>query len=412
MQSNRFSSALAALAATAPAWAQGSSIQSPGMPAQTYPAQGQAADPGQSTRFSSVFNPAFSFIVDAAFDYTDPDDTDDGFDATLRVFELGANAWVDPNAWAYFIGAADEEELTIEEAAVHYVGLGGNHTIRAGRFFIDFGKQMQTHVHELRTLERPLVLRTYLGEEVEGDGLQWDSWTSVGESTVLRWSLGGFANLLPEYVEDIDPLTQAAQEVTSPKDLQDFNFTARVTGLRDVGEHGLFQLGASARAIPSYDFVYEPTGVAEDDLTNVVYGLDATYGWVDDTGLKRWTFGGEVLANTGDNGSVINDPNGTPGDGDETIQVLDDAEIGYFAFGDYAWDRYHSAGLQFSAAELPDGSDSDELEVEAYFTRLFSEFHRLRFVLAQFESDANEDAWRAAVQYTATLGAHGHGINW
>jgi hypothetical protein len=144
----------------------------------------------------------------------------------------------------------------------------------------------------------------------------------------------------------------------------------------------------------------------------VVYGLDATYGWVDDTGLKRWTFGGEVLANTGDNGSVINDPNGTPGDGDETIQVLDDAEIGYFAFGDYAWDRYHSAGLQFSAAELPDGSDSDELEVEAYFTRLFSEFHRLRFVLAQFESDANEDAWRAAVQYTATLGAHGHGINW
>src|SRR5207248_2602866 len=77
-------------------------------------------------------------------------------------------------------------------------GLGGQATIRAGRFFMDFGKQMQTHVHELRTIERPLVFRAYLGEEVKGDGVQWDSWTSVGDKTALRWSLGVFNNLLRE----------------------------------------------------------------------------------------------------------------------------------------------------------------------------------------------------------------------
>jgi len=157
------------------------------MPA--YPTQqGQTSDSGQADRFSNVFNPALSFIVDVLADYVNPGDStlDDGFDTKLRVLELAGNSWVDPNAWAYFLAAADEEELTVEEAAIHYTGLCGTNTIRAGRFFVDFGKQMQVHVHELRTLERPLTLRTFLGEEVKGDGAQWNCWTSVGEKTIVR----------------------------------------------------------------------------------------------------------------------------------------------------------------------------------------------------------------------------------
>jgi hypothetical protein len=61
---------------------------------------------------------------------------------------------------------------------------------------------MQTHLHELRTIDRPLVLRTYLGSEVKGDGVQWDDWTSFGESTAVRWSIGVFGNLLPEAEDD------------------------------------------------------------------------------------------------------------------------------------------------------------------------------------------------------------------
>ena len=88
---------------------------------------------------------------------------------------------------------------------MHYIGLGGHNTLRAGRFFVDFGKQMQTHVHELRTLERPLVLRTYLGDEVKGDGLQCDHWFARGRKTAVRWSIGAFASLLPEEEEEFDP---------------------------------------------------------------------------------------------------------------------------------------------------------------------------------------------------------------
>lgn len=405
----------ATLVSAAEASAQGATFQTPGMPPQSYASQGNpnaSDDSGQVSRFSSVFNPAFSFIVDSVFDYLDPDRADDGFNAELRTFELAANTWVDPNAWAYFVGAAEDEALNIEEAAVHYVGLGGNHTLRAGRFFIDFGKQMQTHVHELRTLERPLVLRTYLGDEIKGDGVQWDSWTSVGDATAIRWSLAGFSNLLPEEADDFDPLTTAAPEVASRKGLGDFSWTARVTGFSDVGTNGTLQLGASMRAVPDYEFVYEPTGVSASDLDNTVWGLDATYGWVNDTGEKRWTFGGELLGNSGDNGASIVDPNGIPGDGDESIATVDDSVLGYFVWGDYAWNRYYSAGLQYSAQELPDGANSDEFEIEAYVTHKFSEFHRIRLVVSQFDSDVNDDAFRVAVQYTAVLGAHGHGINW
>jgi hypothetical protein len=393
--------------------AQGTSFQTPGMP--TYGQQGVTRDASQTDRFSNAFNPAFSFIVDAALDWGDPDDAalEDGFDSSLRTLELAANSWVDPSAWAYFVGAVEDEALNIEEAAVHYTGLGGNHTVRAGRFFIDFGKQMQIHVHELRTVERPLVLRAYLGEEVKGDGAQWDCWTTVGESTVVRWSIGAFANLLPEELEapSLDSAGEPiAQEVAERKDLGDLNYTARVTGFSDVGERGVLQLGGSLRAVPDFSFEDSTDGLSQAGLANTVLGLDATYGWTGETGEQRLTLGGELLVDTGDHAAVIADPDSTPGSGDETLTIDDDSLLGWYAFADYAWNRFNSAGLQASGAELPDGSSADATEIEAYVTHFFSEFHRLRFGIASIDVDG-ADELRGTLQYTAILGAHGHGVN-
>jgi hypothetical protein len=395
--------------------AQGPAFQTPGTP--VYPSKPAAApDSGQADRFASVFNPAFSFLVDVVGDYVDFDDDDfdadegaSGFDADLRVLEAAAQAWIDPNAWAYFVGAADEEELTIEEAAVHYVGLGKS-TFRAGRFFIDFGKSMQVHVHELRTLERPLVLRAYLGEEVKGDGFQWDHWMAVGDESALRWSLGAFSSLLPE--EAAFPTDGVTQEVAERKDLGDLNFTARLTGFRDVGERGTFQVGASARAIPDYTAADEVNSLEAGALDSTVYGMDVTYGWVDDTGEERVTVGAEALLSTGDTGFEVLDPDTTPGTGDESLTVLDDSAFGYFAFADYAWDRYHGAGVQYSSAEIADAASSEASELELYFTRWLSEFHRLRFVVSSTEEETSDDSLRFAVQYTGIVGAHGHGVNW
>ncbi len=397
------STCLDSAAAQAPAFTTPGMVQTPMMKPKE-----STEDSGQSDRFSSVFNPAFSFIVDAVADYVDPDDdaAEDGLALELRVLEIGAQSWVDPDAWAYFIGATDGETIAIEEAAVHYKGFGGNTTIRAGRFFVDFGKQMQTHVHELRTLERPLVLRTYLGDEVKGDGVQYDGWTGFGEATVVRWSIGAFGSLLPESEEEDGVPTV---EVLNRKDAGDLNFTARLTGFTDVSENGVFQAGISGRFIP--DAAAELNGSEVTGLDSSVFGLDLTYGWTSDDTRRALTFGGEFLVNTGDTTALLDDA-GTPEVLDDTITGFDDdAQNGWYAFADWAWNQKHSVGLQYSMVEL--GADIDASEFELYYTRLFSEFHRLRLVGAQFDSDAlNSDSLRFAIQYTVVVGAHGHGINW
>lgn len=407
--------AVATASVSAAAFAQGPAFRTPGMPAvpSNYAPPGSSTDSGQANRFSSVFNPAFSFVVDALADYQGFSGTsEDGVSMDLRSLELAAQSWVDPNAWAYFVAASDGETLNVEEAAVHYTGLGGHHTIRAGRFFVDFGKQMQTHVHELRTTERPLVLRSFLGEEVKGDGAQWDSWTSVGDTTAVRWSIGVFKNLLPEESEDFDASAQAAPSVADRKGAEDLNFTGRLTGFTDIGDNGVLQLGASARVLPSFAYTFEPSGDEQRSLENTVFGLDATYGWSDPSGLTTWTFGAEYLIDTGDTYSTIDDA-GTAGDtSDDTVSVVSKNLNGFYVYGDYAWDKSNSAGLQYSQVELPEDGTPDASETTAYYTHMFSEFHRVRLEATAVDRDAAEDSMRLAVQYTAFVGAHGHGVNW
>jgi hypothetical protein len=271
---------------------------------------------------------------------------------------------------------------------------------------------MQTHVHELRTIERPLALRTYLGEEVKGDGAQWDSWTSIGDKTAVRWSLGVFSDLVPDPSADFDPSSQAARSVQDRKNVEDMNFTARLTGFTDVTDNAVLQVGASARYLPSYEYTFAPSGNQASGLENTVFGFDATYGWTSDTGLGSWTVGGEYVLDTGDTYSTISDA-GTPADNtDDTVQAISKNLNGFYVFGDYAWDRENSVGLQFSQAALPETGTPNASETEAYYTRMFSEFHRLRFEVIAFDRDQGEDSMRFAVQYTAFVGAHGHGVNW
>jgi hypothetical protein len=237
---------------------------------------------------------------------------------------------------------------------------------------------------------------------VKGDGVEFDQWYAIGDKTALRWSIGGFASLLPEESPDFLPFTESVAE---RKPMGKFNYTARVTGFTDVGEAGIFQLGASARLIPEYAFTDDATGATATNLSNGVYGVDATYGWTDETGLKKWTFGGEYLLNTGDTGASLN--------GGGTIDVIHKSVGGYFAWIDYQISPFNSVGVQYSSAEIPDANSSYEAEAAAYWSHSFSEFQRLRFELSDHQSDIpGSDSTRFAIQYSLVLGAHGHGVNW
>ena len=394
-----FLPSLCVAASAAPLLAQAPAFESPGMsPYSTL---------GQTTRFSTDFNPAFGFMSDVVADYAEVEGNgDDGFDLQLRIFEVSAWAYIDPDAWAYVILTSEEGEgVGIEEAAVEYVGFDSNARLKAGYFFVDFGKQMLNHVEDLRTVERPLVLRKYLGEELAGMGVQFDNWFALGEMPV-RYSVALFRSLTVEaHGEEEEYEAEVETLVSSRKSLEDFSMTARLTTMRDVSDASTVQFGLSLRHVP--DFAFSVDALTQEGLSNTVVGADLTYGWTDETSVKALTAGAEFLVSDGDLYGLVDDPAAPT-----TLDVFDDTVAGGFAFLDWRWERFRSAGVQYSWIESLEQPDADEAELEVYYSWHLTEFRRLRFAVLHNESDDHDDSTRFVVQFTNWIGPHAHSFNW
>ena len=386
------------------AHAQGPAFQSPGLP--------KRSTTGQTTRFSNEFNPAFGFVIDTIVDWLDRDDgageTDDGFDAKVRLLEFNAAGYLDPNAWAYIVFVSDELEAPeIEEAAVELTGFAERTSLKVGQFFVDFGKQMQQHVEELRTVERPLALRTLLGDELGGAGAQLDWWTPLGDSTPLRASLGVFGTLVGGHEHGEEEEEGIVAEAPELKALDELSFTARITALTELSPAQNLQFGVSGRFIPEFTFEDEESGVESSGLSNTVFGADLTWGWADSTGNRNATAGIEWLTLTGDVAAQVDDPlNPTE------LIVSDDDASGFYVFADYGFNPRNNVGLQYSAVELPGADRADASEIEAYWTHHFTEYRRLRLGVSQLDVDGGAEDLRVYLQFTAYLGSHSHGLNW
>lgn len=386
------------LAAAVPeeASGQGPAFESPGM--STYFTRGQA------NRFSRDFNPALGVVLDAYGDYRDVDGGEDGADMQLRILELNASGFVDPKAWGWLaLVSEDGEAPEVEEAAIQYIGFEGNSTIKAGRFFVDFGKQMMSHVEELRTLDRPLPLREYLGTELGGTGVQFDHWFAAGESPI-RFSIGAFSNLLGEDHHGEEEEEEGAEaEVPDRKDFDELSFTARLTGMTDAGDQGRLQFGASARHVPEFSFAFEDDEVS--GLSNTVVGFDGTYGWADETGQETFVTGFEFLELDGDLSAAVDTGTGT------ITAVNNDSASGFYAFAEYGWNGLHSVGIQYGDAESAEDPSVDLDELDIHYTRNLTEFRRLRFgVVTGTGEDGDFDQFY--VQFTSFFGLHAHGVNW
>jgi hypothetical protein len=395
--------ALIGLAPVGHALAQQPAFTTPGMPVRSA-AAGDAS--GQTDRFTNTFNPAIGAVLDAVLDWVDPDAGEEGFDAEVRSFELTFNGRVDPSWWAYATVVATEEEIEAEEATAHFTGLDSNTTLRFGRFFVDFGKQMQAHTHDLPYPDRPGVLSAYLGDELPGVGAEVDHWWATGDASALRASFGLFADLEAGHAHGEDEAGEGVEQTFAERqDLDALALTARVTQFMDVGERGVFQWGLSARHLPEFGYVDEVNMLEATDLSNTVYGLDLTYGIDSEDGLAGWTFGGELLVQSGDLSAEADT-------GLTELEVFDDDVAGFYVWGERRFDARQSAGVLFSSFEHPEPGAPSEDEVTAYTTRNMSEFARLRFAASQLWSDEDGDSTRLLVQLTTYFGPHAHGVNW
>ena len=132
----------------------------------------------------SEFNPSIGLVGETIFSYRSKgaaqtgSDRPGGFDVFQRSVELNAAASVDPFAKGYVVvnasadAATGESSLGVEEAALQTTSLPWNLTLKAGRFFGEFGRLAYIHDHELPFVNRPLVLDQYIGGESRTDGLQ------------------------------------------------------------------------------------------------------------------------------------------------------------------------------------------------------------------------------------------------
>ncbi|MHC4262071.1 MAG: hypothetical protein ACYSWX_06095 [Planctomycetota bacterium] len=388
---------IATLAATA--HAQGPAFQSPGI--------SPYSQRGQVNRFSTEFNPAIGGVIDGLIEYDDADR--DRWDAYLRLIEINASAYVDPDLWAWVVLTAEGEDAApeVEEAGAEYLGFDSNVTIKAGRFFLDFGKQMQFHVEELRTFRRPLVLREYLGEELGGDGVQVDWWTPLGDNTPFRVSAGMFGSLFDAHDHEGEELGLEPEGAAGPReDLTDLSFTARMTVMHELSESQTIQAGASWRYLPEYTLAAEDGSAEADGLSNSVYGLDLTWGWTGETGVERALLGSEFLWYDGDLSGEFDDPNNPT-----VIEVANGTAAGFMVYADYAWNQNWSAGVQYSEAEMLEGG-TDSSELDFYLTWHQTEFRRLRLGTIHTETDGEGDSSLVYLQATAFLGSHTHAINW
>jgi hypothetical protein len=278
---------------------------------------------------------------------------------------------------------------------------------------------MQAHIHDLRTIDRPLVLREYLGNEVPGTGLQWDQWFAASDTTTVRYSFAVLTAVAGPFEAHghADELPAGSEpEFATPtqpeyRDLGQLDFTARLTGFSEFGDGAhTVQYGGSGRFVPDFDLTSDEAGVAPvDGLSNSVWGLDLTYGWQNDTGNRGFSAGLSWLWNTGDLSGIVE----TQPDQSEIISVLDGTATGFYTWGEYRWaQQRHAIGAQWSQAQTITAGLPEADEYDLYYTWFPTELSRVRFEITMLDQEGGPRSWRAAIQLTAFLGPHAHGVNW
>ena len=151
---------------------------------------GQVAE-AQKQEFLSKYNPSIGFVGETLFDLSqparpsirlssprEPSPRPGGCDFFQRSMELNIAGSVDPFARGYAVLNASADPVTgeatvgVEEAAIVTTSLPWNLTVKAGRFFGEFGRLSYIHDHELPFVWRPLALDSYIGGESRTDGVQ------------------------------------------------------------------------------------------------------------------------------------------------------------------------------------------------------------------------------------------------
>lgn len=353
-------------------------------------------------RIGAAIDTSFGIFDGKKVDATEVSGRAAGADFAIRGAELIFYTDVDPYFKTYMVlnatpdpAANDEAVPHLEEAAILTTSLSYV-TVKAGRFFMPFGRNSMVHDHDLPFTTRPRSLDHYVGGESAGDGVQVQALVPIEH--FLQITGGAFNKLGANFPLD--------NTVGDRRDISELTYFAKALTSFDIGEDHSIDWSVSTAQVPNDEH--------RRDLTD----LELTYKWhptstaANPTNLRqKLIWGTEVMRNRLRTDFTTQDSMGTtPVEHNEIRRGF-----GGYTYVEYFYDRNWSMGPRVDLFENVDPTVVSKRTYDqtytAFLTYSFSEFSRLRFEYNRHYLFDGNHANEFLLQFTAFWGAHKHGFD-
>ncbi len=371
----------------------------------------------QRRQAQNAFNPAVSAILNGVYANLSRDPASyriGGFVPTMgdvapptRGFslgesELGLSANIDPKFRGSLIAAISPDNGTIgvEEATIETLDMPRGFTVKAGRFFSAVGYQNQIHAHAWDFTDAPLVMKAFLGGQLNEDGVQL-RWLAP---TDLYWDIGtelGRGRAFP-----------ASLSESGKNGAGSLNFFTHVGG--DIGESLAWQTGLSHLRTNPSGRTFEDSGFSDSFTgSSRLWVLSGVLKWAPhgNSTVNNFKLQGEYFRRTED-GTLVFDVPGAALPSDYASR-----QSGWYAQGvyqfmpqwrvGYRYDQLDSGSANADTALFPVLAPYRPKKHSVMVDWSASEFSRVRLQLARDYSRMGEPDSQIFLQYIVSLGAHG-----
>ncbi len=362
----------------------------------------------QKKTVPSVFNPAIGFVGETIFSYNSKNSQQTGssrpggWDVFQRSVELNAAASVDPFARGYVVINASVDPTTgeatagVEEAAIVTTSLPWNLTVKAGRFFGEFGRLSYIHDHELPFVNRPLVLDQYVGGESKTDGVQVNYLLPISHYVSLTAGVGTQFGDTPNSVGNF-------------RSANNLNYWGRASTYFDLTPNISFEPGLSGMWNPNTTDLggpqLQPNGSIFTQRQRRMVGTDITFAYrpLRNNQFKSLTWGTELLYS--DNRYDVTSP-----DGNLSTQTV--GSYGLYSYLAYKFHRQWTTGAVFDWVENLQNNQARTSAYSAYVTWALSHWNQLRLQYTHTNNNAatglqpNDAVY---LQWSWIIGSHAHG---
>ena len=325
---------------------------------------------------------------------------------TFQNGEIVLSGAVDP----YFKGAANivlntdasgETVVELEEVYAQTTSLPYGLQVKAGKSFLEFGRQNPQHPHQWEFVDQPVVLTRMFGDDgLNGTGARV-SWLAPTHFPleVIGGLYNANGNSMASFAgpaEDGPPFgEQVDRDVRTFGDLVALG---RADASFDLTDEMPLLLGVSAATGPS--------GASESGHTSI-WGADVTLKWkplANDHGFPFVAFTAEAMQRHFGYDSFVDD-------GGAFVAGGETRDSGGYAQAVWGFTRNWTAGLRYDRAN---GIDDDVLGLDdrtrwsAALTYYVSEFSKIRLQVNRDDSAAlDEHPTSVWLQFEFNLGAHG-----